>query len=141
MLVENLEGALLDYWVAMAGEEWKSAHHLYPTMTLDSTFSGVELRDFPRGAFGLSELTCVLMPRNPFRQEPQPFLPSSEWARGGPIIERSDVSIEKHAQDYSTADEPWYAECGWAWSIGATPLIAAMRAYVVSKLGNEVKDA
>ncbi len=46
--VGELTGALLDYYVAMAGEEWKTAHQHYPTMTLDPTFSGVELRDYPR---------------------------------------------------------------------------------------------
>lgn len=61
-----------------------------------------------------------------------------DWALAGPIIEREKISIRQwtnvpivHA--YMPVDD---AE--WA-SDGASPLIAAMRCFVISKLGNEVE--
>ena len=63
--------------------------------------------------------------------------PSTDWAQGGPIIEQAVAKIErfsdalweataftKNAQDFVQS--------------GPTPLIAAMRCYVASKLGDEV---
>ena len=61
---------------------------------------------------------------------------SRKWEAGGPIIER-----EKIATNYSAKRDCWFAEnfletCAEA---GPTPLIAAMRCYVASKLGDEVE--
>ena len=55
--------------------------------------------------------------------------PSTDWAQGGAIIEREQLSIE------CINSERWL--CGW--SEGATPLTAAMRCYVASKLGDDVE--
>lgn len=143
MKVAELQGAQLDYWVARAGEVWKTAHQHFPTMTLDPTFSGVELRNYPRGEFGASILTCVLIPRNPFRQGPQPFCPSIAWEHGGPIIERERITIKSREDEAGWLD--WCAYVGAnpvnaLTFYGPTPLIAAMRAYVSSKFGAEVHD-
>jgi hypothetical protein len=61
---------------------------------------------------------------------------ATDWAQGGPIIER-----EKIATNYSAKRDCWFAEnfletCAEA---GPTPLIAAMRCYVASQLGDEVE--
>jgi hypothetical protein len=61
---------------------------------------------------------------------------TSSWAQGGPIIEREKI-----------ATQPWLSEGDWGASIkggffeqhGPTPLIAAMRCFVSSKLGDEVE--
>jgi hypothetical protein len=61
-----------------------------------------------------------------------PHFYSTDWAQGGPIIEREVARLE------NLGDESWEA-CGYGCTAtGATPLIAAMRCYVVSKLGEEV---
>ena len=61
---------------------------------------------------------------------------STDWAQGGPIIEREEISIGK-------ADDPnWWAFKGWKaedGTPGPTPLIAAMRCFVTSRLGDEVE--
>ena len=57
------------------------------------------------------------------------YSPSTDWAQGGVIIEGEQLSIE------CIDSERWL--CGW--SEGATPLTAAMRCYVASKLGDEVE--
>ena len=68
---------------------------------------------------------------------------STDWCQGGPIIEREGINVcIQH-------DEPgckfshelrWYAQldhrCHTAY--GTTPLVAAMRCYVASRLGDEV---
>ena len=59
--------------------------------------------------------------------------PSIDWAQGGPIIERERIAV------WGDNDLYWEAECGWAWAKGPTPLVAAMRAYVALKLGEEVE--
>ena len=63
---------------------------------------------------------------------------STDWAQGGPIIERELIAIRFiHEGRW----ESWWS--GWPKSFqvvyGPTPLIAAMRCYVASKLGDEVK--
>jgi hypothetical protein len=63
---------------------------------------------------------------------------STDWAHGGPIIERETISLN---QDPDFPSDSWAASCppesGCNW-FGPTPLIAAMRCYVASKLGGEV---
>ena len=61
---------------------------------------------------------------------------STNWAQGGPIIEREklDVFCSGNVWDASTGDRhPNVIKSG------TTPLIAAMRCYVASKLGDEVE--
>ena len=61
------------------------------------------------------------------------FSPSTDWAQGGPIIEREKMTLEWTGEDwmaYIRHDEEYF---------GPTPLIAAMRCYVASKLGDEVE--
>ena len=66
------------------------------------------------------------------------FKPSSNWAQGGPIIERDGIQIKKHASNWIAlpADAEFSEE---AYQEGDTPLIAAMRCYVASKLGDEIE--
>jgi len=59
--------------------------------------------------------------------------PSSNWAQGGPIIEREQIAL------FLNGDDEWTAEDGWHRASGETPLVAAMRCYVANKLGDEVE--
>ena len=59
---------------------------------------------------------------------------SSDWAHGGPIIEREVISVYRMTSDWSAAYNP-----SGATQDGPTPLIAAMRCYVSNRLGNEVE--
>ena len=66
------------------------------------------------------------------------FSPSTDWAQGGPIIEQEDMKITRW-DDYPnwTARHPLDPN---RFSLrGDTPLIASMRCYVSSKLGDEVE--
>jgi hypothetical protein len=69
------------------------------------------------------------------------WIPSTDWAQGGPIIERKKIGVE-----WQSVDKRWTAALCYdrrkdMWSIeyGPTPLIAAMRCHVASKLGDEVE--
>lgn len=69
---------------------------------------------------------------------------STNWLQGGPIIDREKIALDVEHGD------PWRARFGRAritfdgrahhyhHAEGPTPLIAAMRCYVASKLGDEV---
>ena len=74
----------------------------------------------------------------------QSYLPSTDWAQAGPIIEREKVCIQRciRACEYhgwlALKDSSFHDRSGPDEMWGDTPLIAAMRCYVASKLGNEV---
>lgn len=68
------------------------------------------------------------------------FAPSTNWAQGGPIIAREGINLDNYAKN-----PQWSAwipvperDSGEAQAYGLTPLIAAMRCYVVAHLGDEV---
>lgn len=66
---------------------------------------------------------------------------SASWAQGGPIIEREKISLRYGDGTWGVAESKWEAshpECLYV-KHGPTPLIAAMRCYVASKLGDEVE--
>ena len=64
------------------------------------------------------------------------FEPSENWGDGGPIIEREKIALD-------TWGDEWLATriegSAISEAIGPTPLVAAMRCYVVSQLGDEVE--
>ena len=64
-----------------------------------------------------------------------PYKPSTDWSQGGPIIERKSIELGAHADHIRTV---MHLEDGSVYQDGQTPLIAAMRCYVASKLGDDV---
>ena len=58
---------------------------------------------------------------------------STDWNEGGPIIERERINIRDDGGDQWAADDNIRAT-----AYGSTPLVAAMRCYVASQLGDEV---
>ena len=79
------------------------------------------------------------------------YQPSTDWAQGGPIIEREEIELHviPNMRDPAnwgncTDEDKW---CANIWPsdadlikmAGPTPLIAAMRVYVASKLGDDVE--
>ena len=71
--------------------------------------------------------------------------PTTDWSQGGPIIEREKIEITAWGL------EQWRARSNWSetyktWvhvtmfeTFAPTPLIAAMRCFVASRLGDEVE--
>jgi len=67
------------------------------------------------------------------------FRPSTDWAQGGPIIEREEMISSCFAKQGETTKSWFYWTDRTPMISGPTPLIAAMRCYVTSKLGDEVE--
>jgi len=70
------------------------------------------------------------------------FKPSTYWCQGGPIIEREWIEVVPWPNE-SDEDMRWIATQHdtpkKVFMNGSTPLIAAMRCYVASKLGDEIE--
>lgn len=62
---------------------------------------------------------------------------SVSWAHGGPLIERANISLGKNCPKGWKASMSRGVVCASA--TGETPLLAAMRCYVLVKLGEEVE--
>lgn len=115
MKTSELTGAHLDYWVGRAEGL---------PVGIDS---GVccyvkDEKTWPKDPFYRS-IACSLAQ----------FSPSTNWAQGGPIIERAAIPVrqlkERHFPNWQAGSQRCF---------GPTPLIAAMRCYVASKFGDEV---
>lgn len=71
------------------------------------------------------------------------YTPSVKWAQGGPIKDEERITLNYKNLDGTGPCEAYYLrtlfddEGGW-YQHGPTSLIAAMRCYVASKLGDEV---
>jgi hypothetical protein len=67
---------------------------------------------------------------------------STDWSQGGPIIEREKITI---SQGRDLIASIWHEGCpilsDWYKfkQHGPTPLVAAMRCFVASKLGDEIE--
>lgn len=90
-----------------------------------------------------------------FGHELVTWQPSTDWSQGGPIIEREGILLRSLRRAGHSMDGTWLAmlDAGNTGSMvqwvkrtdwprhylsGPTPLLAAMRCYVVSKLGEAV---
>mgnify|MGYP003351542252 CR=1 FL=1 len=58
---------------------------------------------------------------------------ATDWAQGGPIIERERINLWNEGYDWEAS--LFGEHIVW----GPTPLIAAMRCYVASKLGDDIE--
>lgn len=117
MKTSELTGALLDYWVARAEG-------------VNATIRG-----------GRCTENLPLQRRDIARYTD--FTPSTDWAQGGPIIERECIKL----MPILPSAHIWFAQITHGATVAEfqiwrgqsdTPLVAAMRAYVASKFGDEV---
>jgi len=79
---------------------------------------------------------------SPYASSKHHFAPSNRWSHGGPIIERIDGFvlkswIESSSEGKCQAEIHNY-EGDWI-AFGPTILIAAMRCYVASKMGDTIE--
>ena len=85
---------------------------------------------------------------------PKKWKPSTDWAQGGPIIEREKINLLAiNGGDWAAqAGDDFFCSTSYNYTgdpeicfaeddciLGPTPLIAAMRCYVASKLGDEIE--
>ena len=67
-----------------------------------------------------------------------PYSPSTDWAEGGPLIQRYEIDLK------SVEEGVWQAsnifdDMEWHRFVGYSPLEAAMRCLIAHKLGDEVE--
>ena len=72
------------------------------------------------------------------------YAPSTDWSQGGPIIERENIelqSLSSPSKDHRYgARKPSLGGLSRTYCMdGPTPLVAAMRCFVASKLGDEIE--
>lgn len=65
--------------------------------------------------------------------------PSINWSKGGPIIEREKIELIPERSDTALWCAAMWVDNSDLSATGPTPLIAAMRCYVASKIGEEVE--
>jgi hypothetical protein len=74
--------------------------------------------------------------------------PSSSWSQAGPIIEREGIELSRDMGVYPILPDgslgvklvhKWMANIECRWQYGPTQLVAAMRAFVASRLGDEIE--
>jgi hypothetical protein len=128
MKVSELSGVLLDYWVARA----EGIEH---PPTIRKMTPGRVLVPYEQESNDGGRVTA-------FRD----FRPSTSWADGGPIIERERITVAwqpmkgKWMAGLIETENGSMLEFRWL-GFDASPLVAAMRAYVSSKFGDEVTEA
>ena len=120
-LVRELKGALLDAAVAKAARV--SGRIIDQSETTIAMSAPEEFRRADEGHY----------------EDWAPWSPSTDWRIGGPIIDRECMRSSKYEAELYPG-QPWHY---WTpsnhFGHGPTPLMAAMRAYVASKLGDEVE--
>ena len=72
-------------------------------------------------------------------QDPKHYRPTSNWMQGGPIIEREMLTVIYNEREEDAEGWRTIAYHTGDMLYGPTPLVAAMRCYVTSKLGDEVQ--
>ena len=112
--VSQAEGPVLDWLVAKANND---LHPVGNVRVLDEKVFSIEAGDYERS------------------DRWQQYNPSTDWSQGGPIIERENIALYPHGDGTYEAEVFLNPKRG----AGPTPLIAAMRCYVVSKLGETVE--
>jgi hypothetical protein len=126
----RLSGAALDWAVALC--KGIPAEHIY----IAPGYRGEVL--YRRNVNALGELTGT------YTTGPE-LLFSTKWEAGGPIIEREEIYARPTGDAAKWEAMVWRDTigadtCGFKYDqVGSTPLIAAMRCYVASKLGEEVE--
>ena len=64
------------------------------------------------------------------------FKYSTDWSQGGPIIEREGICLWSEGYDWEAKIQTGSGEWLTEWDV--SPLIAAMKCYVASKMGEEI---
>ena len=111
--VSQAEGPVLDWLVAKANND---LHPVGNVRVLDEKVFSIEAGDYERS------------------DRWQQYNPSTDWSQGGLIIERENIALYPHGDGTYEAEVFLNPKRG----AGPTPLIAAMRCFVTSKLGESV---
>lgn len=133
---EDLTGAQLDWAVAQidpqcAGLDYKLVGDIM--CGFDAEHQVICMYFLPKNHSAMTRIRARQTISRAGGQHAEPYMPSYSWSHGGPIIEREMLGI------MPVSDAQWRAgDVDGANGYGPTPLIAAMRCFVVAKLGDSV---
>lgn len=104
--------------------------------------SGLIDKDYRVGPTGHTKVVVLSTGRSFDMRIGRYFEPSTDWSQGGPLVERVKIDIvweegQPHARMSQMVQVP-RGVMSWCTTKGPTPLIAAMRCLVASRLGDEV---
>jgi hypothetical protein len=144
--VAELEGAPLDAAVAMA-EGWTFYRNKRDGITIRRPEgSSDEVGNYPARFDQYSGEPVLPVSAASAMEAAGNFFPSTSWSDGGPVIERERIAVIENGYECTEWDayvRGFYSTDegldGDGFARGPTPLIAAMRAYVASKFGEEVE--
>jgi hypothetical protein len=124
MKISELTGTALDWAVAKCEERTIRQN----PMGKESTPAFYIWEEVPSGRGG------ILIEKSVYMRIGNKYSPSTNWEQGGPIIEWEGIELFLPTwKAKTTSYSGKIVTC-----IGTTPLIAAMRCYVASILGNEI---
>lgn len=109
---------------------------------LDWAVARLESKASPMGMDSADILLYRSTATNAFMYKRWAIPYSTDWAQGGPIIEREKIDVfwQSHQHSWVGSMRRGANKIGFRHLLyGPTPLIAAMRCYVASKLGDEVE--
>lgn len=102
----------------------------------------VKVSELTEAALDWAVGKCQPLPDHGQRFVEDGYHPSTDWAQGGPIIDRECIGVTPITVTVGDdrGKHKWFAnhEDKADFQDGSTPLIAAMRCFVASKLGDEV---
>ncbi len=113
--VSELEGVALDWAVATAAA--------FPVISVSGAWKN------KHGAHGNTQV--MVADSKSKRACHYDFRPQESWEQGGRIIEQQEIELHAHFGQ-------WCGKHGAFAGVAPTPLVAAMRCFVASKLGEEV---
>lgn len=95
-------------------------------------------------AEGVDEETLAALARQYATRFPSGMTPTTSWNQAGLLIERFSMSVIPNIGDQYGEHERWHAlmptsATSSRSAMGPTPLVAAMRALVFARLGDEVE--
>jgi hypothetical protein len=138
-------GDNLSLFMVRSGLSGYAAHHIDPSLTFategennmrTSELTGHALNWAVAKLEGITDWDSVDLV---FRDDEFCWYePSSNWAQGGPIIEREHIGLWSEGYDWEAKIQTGAGEWLVEWD-EESPLVAAMRCYVASKLGEEVE--
>ena len=130
MKTSELKDRALDWAVAVADGRWQKWIRSANPKRLGTSIMGV----------GFDE-HGVLHAWSESKDRFEPYSPSTNWEQAGPIIEREKIDLRFSMEGSPNRNRGigCNARINYvAGGQGPTPLIAAMRGFVASKLGDEV---
>lgn len=105
---------------------------------LDWAVAKAEGAEVKKNPHRFDDSLIIKGPKDRFWRTFAEYSPSTDWAEGGPIIERENIQLTPN-EDTETWAAGFMFKQGCEDCFGPTPLVAAMRCYCCAILGDEIE--